>query len=1468
MFGVEKASRLAFGALNGVTTRLATVADIAGRTSFALGGIAAALTVGALAISKYVSSAAQFQQVLNQLRQVTKGQEDLIATEKELFKVAQQSRGSLTSTIEMYSRIARSTKDLNLSSAELLVVTGNVNRAIALSGASTISAEAALVQFGQGLAANALRGQELNSVMEQTPRLARAIADGIGEAGISLAELRELAKTGGLTAEVAVKAILSQSEKLRQEFDTLPLTLAQSFTMLNNSFTQVIGDMDQANGATLRLANGIAFLSSNLGGIISVLGNVAAAAAAIGFGLLAQSAIRLIPTIGLLSAAYTVNTAAAAGASAATLGFGTASLVAATRVGVLSAAVGILRGAFALLLANPLAAAFTVIAGAVIYFTTRMSEAQKVMTEHNEVMETTSSIYQELVYAQGKRREQLIEEARAQITATEASIADLEAKREQLRVNLELAASYESQLGFFGKLIDKVNFWRSSQAELRKDLSENEKATDLLTGRLGSLVRQFDTFSTKNAVDQLTNYNDVQKRTISLNDQLIEKGEKLLDQNQRPDEKLAALKADMKMLQENNKLRAEEIRLTGKSNINDTTRAQEGIRREIDNIGTSAKRTKPAVNDLRKELDSLIESTRTPLETRDNTIANLERLRKTAARTPQDLEAIRRGIEKANEEYTKSLQEVSKELEQDNPMKEVLEDTARSIRSSFRDMFKDVFNDGGFSFKKLADRIKDMFTDLLADMAVLAISKPIIVPIVQSIGGGLGLDPATIGGVTRQFGGDASGQGPGLLSSLGNAASSAYSLLSGGGFASTGIGASLDAFGAANLGLANVSSSFVGPLQAGMTAGPTLSGLLGSAGMGAGIGSLTSMLTGGSSVGGAVGGAAGALIGNLILPGVGGFIGSALGGALGGLFGKSKPSSKLQTGDVDLSAGSRGNIINRTGLGGTDPNNPGKKFSQQNYDAVTTLGQFANQFAQSIGGLNQKLNIRVGDGGRFQYAFNDEVEKSAGSTTAEFLKTITKQIAERSGEVSQAFIGALDKIDFTDMENAIKDLNFAIVYERFTFAADASTELEKAMKELDRQFEEAAATARRLGLAESKIAEARDRQKEYLKSAFNSEVGLSILGFEDPTSLKVLQLNKEFETVRRNAYAVGGDLAAVEKLYGLRRQEILKESLQAVEDQQRAIQDTLEKSLLDIQKIRDSLALDKTLGGLNRLGRADAAQSQFDRLRGRVASGDITALQDLNSTTQDYLNASLDYYGPTEQYLSRLEDVYKLLDKADALAQGQANTDLQILSQNQAQTALLQELVNKAEAAKTDILKLSNISTAKLLRPGENASALTKVNSLNGINEQLIRAMKYVASDGRFDFSNPALASTNFADFVKNGNASAGNRFLDLLSSFGGQGIAEQRKLFGFARGTGNRRFSGMAMVGENGPELVNFGQPAQIFSNGQSSEIANDNTTAAQLDKYRKQSAKETAMMVEQLQLIADKVDELSKQTAVSNRT
>ena len=190
-------------------------------------------------------------QINNRLKLVTDGTFALGLAQEQLFKVSQESRVGFEQTADLYARLARSTEDLGLTQKELVDVTETISQAITISGASAESANAALIQLGQGIASGTLRGDELNSVLEQTPRLAEAIADGIG---VSVGQLRELGSEGKITSETIITAIQSQQGAVRTEFGQTSATLSQSFTTINNSLTRFVLELDKASKISETLA--------------------------------------------------------------------------------------------------------------------------------------------------------------------------------------------------------------------------------------------------------------------------------------------------------------------------------------------------------------------------------------------------------------------------------------------------------------------------------------------------------------------------------------------------------------------------------------------------------------------------------------------------------------------------------------------------------------------------------------------------------------------------------------------------------------------------------------------------------------------------------------------------------------------------------------------------------------------------------------------------------------------------------------------------------------------------------------------------------------------------------------------------------------------------------------------------------------------------------------------------------------
>ncbi|WP_369602621.1 tape measure protein [Hahella sp. SMD15-11] len=264
-------TRRAFRSIEGSLTRLR---DQAGRVGDTLRNIGGAIGVG-LGLREMAEAADQYKGLQARLQLAVTSQEAFNRADRELFDIAQRNRAPLSATVTLYAKLAPSIRALGRDQRDALTVTEAISQSVALSGASEEAASGALLQFGQALAAGQLRGDEFNSVIEQTPRLAQAIADGLG---VPLGALRALAQQGKLTAEVVLDALLGQKERLAQEYAALPDTVSGALTRLRNAFLRAFGERDAGSGFTAGLARAIQFLAAHIDLLIQLAGTALVAA--------------------------------------------------------------------------------------------------------------------------------------------------------------------------------------------------------------------------------------------------------------------------------------------------------------------------------------------------------------------------------------------------------------------------------------------------------------------------------------------------------------------------------------------------------------------------------------------------------------------------------------------------------------------------------------------------------------------------------------------------------------------------------------------------------------------------------------------------------------------------------------------------------------------------------------------------------------------------------------------------------------------------------------------------------------------------------------------------------------------------------------------------------------------------------------------------------------------------------------
>lgn len=238
-------------------------AKLVGNLTRGLGGLMGALGVS-LGVQEVIELADEFNNLEARVRIATQSGGDFNHAMASIREIANQTSAPLSTTGELFNKLTSATKDLGYNQNQVVDLTRTISQAMAVSGGSAQSMDAAITQLAQGLSAGALRGDEFNSVVEQSPRLAQAMADGLG---VSIGQLREMANNGELTAQVVGNALKSQADVIAKEFAQMPLSVSGSLTVLKNSLMSFIGEMDNELSGAEGLAN---FIKSIADGIANI----------------------------------------------------------------------------------------------------------------------------------------------------------------------------------------------------------------------------------------------------------------------------------------------------------------------------------------------------------------------------------------------------------------------------------------------------------------------------------------------------------------------------------------------------------------------------------------------------------------------------------------------------------------------------------------------------------------------------------------------------------------------------------------------------------------------------------------------------------------------------------------------------------------------------------------------------------------------------------------------------------------------------------------------------------------------------------------------------------------------------------------------------------------------------------------------------------------------------------------------
>lgn len=226
----------------------------------AAAGIGIGLSLGGL-----ISEAQEYTRAQNLIAQAVEGSSALV--ERSVYGIAQAAGASFTEL----AGLTKSLDELPGGSRKALDVVEGVALSMAQIPGNAQSSSAAITQFTQAMQSGVFRGDEFNSMMEQAPPLADALAKGLDVARDSM---RGMAEAGELTVGRVSDALSSMLPELRRFNQETDRAFSQWVQIVDNAFGQFAANVDQRAGAS-------DVLGESLGGVAERLESIQAQNAAV-----------------------------------------------------------------------------------------------------------------------------------------------------------------------------------------------------------------------------------------------------------------------------------------------------------------------------------------------------------------------------------------------------------------------------------------------------------------------------------------------------------------------------------------------------------------------------------------------------------------------------------------------------------------------------------------------------------------------------------------------------------------------------------------------------------------------------------------------------------------------------------------------------------------------------------------------------------------------------------------------------------------------------------------------------------------------------------------------------------------------------------------------------------------------------------------------------------------------------------
>lgn len=271
---------------------------------------ATSLTKAFFIMSDGIASTTARLNMLNDGMQTTNELNEMI------YQSALRSRSAYDDTANAIAQMGVNAGNAFSSNQELIAFMEAVNKQFVIGGTQSAQMSNAMLQLTQAMASGALRGQDLNSILQAAPGIARNIERYMGWASGSI---KKYAEDGKVTAEVVKYAMLDSADAINEQFASMPMTLSQAMTQARNVVRHSLNDSARRWNDFINSADGQKVLGKmiSLFSILAEIGIMTLSAIGRGGLFVVNNLNYIIPVLMAIGLAFLIVKAKAIGSAIA-----------------------------------------------------------------------------------------------------------------------------------------------------------------------------------------------------------------------------------------------------------------------------------------------------------------------------------------------------------------------------------------------------------------------------------------------------------------------------------------------------------------------------------------------------------------------------------------------------------------------------------------------------------------------------------------------------------------------------------------------------------------------------------------------------------------------------------------------------------------------------------------------------------------------------------------------------------------------------------------------------------------------------------------------------------------------------------------------------------------------------------------------------------------------------------------------